>query len=165
MIFMLLKALHFLRKNLINPYYPPKYMDWKQLERGIFLVNILGIVYNPKTKKILIGRRENDPYIKKLSWSFPGGMPAYKEELEHYLKHEIKIKTGVDVEIKKIVFAKTYPEKREFLSIYYHCEAVGGKEAAGEKFVEVKWVKPTEVKKYFTTSLHPKLLEYLKSLE
>lgn len=103
--------------------------------------------------------------IKELSWCFPGGRPAYKEDLEFYLKHEIKIKTGLDVNIKKVIFAKTYPEKREFISIYYYCEVSGGKEKAGEQFVEIKWVKPTEVQKYFTTSLHPKLLEYLKTLE
>jgi len=140
-------------------------MDWKGFDRGVFLVNVLGIVYNPKTKKILIGRRANDPYIKKLSWTFPGGRPAYKEDLEFYLKHEIKIKTGLNVDVKKIIFAKTYPEKREFLSIYYFCQIIDGKERAGEKFAEIKWIKPTEAKKYFTTSLHPKILGFLSELE
>jgi ADP-ribose pyrophosphatase YjhB (NUDIX family) len=140
-------------------------MEWKQFDRGVFLVNVLGIVYNPKTRKILIGRRENDPFVKELSWSFPGGRPGYEKDLEDYLKHEIKIKTGLEADVKQIVFARTYTEKREFLSIYYYCEVVDGKEKAGEKFVEVKWVKPTEVKKYFTTSIHPQLFEYLKTLE
>lgn len=139
-------------------------MDFSKFDRGIFLVNVLGIVYNPKTKLILIGKRENDLYIKELSWTFPGGRPAYEEDLEFYLKHEIKIKTGLDVNIKKIVFAKTYPENREFLSIYYLCEIAGGKEKPGEKFIELKWIKPSEIKKYFTTSLHPFLLRYLKDL-
>jgi ADP-ribose pyrophosphatase YjhB (NUDIX family) len=140
-------------------------MEWSQFDKGIFLVNVLGIMYNPKTKKILIGKRENDPYIKELSWCFPGGRPGYEKDLELYLKHEIKVKTGLDVNIKKVIFAKTYPEKREFLSIYYYCEVIGGKEKAGEDFKEIKWVKPTEVKKYFTTSLHQRVLDYLKTLK
>lgn len=115
-----------------------------------------------KPKQILIGKWEKDLYINKLTWVFPGGRPSYEEDLEFYPKKEIKIKTGLDIVIKKVVFAKTYPEKREFLSIYYLCEVVGGKEQAGEKFIEIKWIKPKDVKKYFTTSLHPKLLEYLK---
>lgn len=139
-------------------------MDWTQFDRGVFLVNVLGIVYNPKTRKILIGKRENDPHIEKLSWTFPGGRPAYGEDLEFYLRHEIKIKTGLNVSVKKIVFAKTYPEKREFLSIYYLCEVIGGKEKAGEKFVRLRWVKPLDAQKYFTTSIHPKLMAYLKRL-
>ncbi len=140
-------------------------MDWTQFDRGVFLVNVLGIIYNPKTRKVLIGKRENDPHIKELSWTFPGGRPDYKEDLEFYLKHEIKKKTRLDVNVKKIIFAKTYPEKREFLSVYYYCEVIGGKEKASEKLSEIKWVNPSEVKKYFTTSLHPKLLEYLKTLD
>jgi len=138
--------------------------DWKQLGRGVFLVNVLGIVFNPSTKKVLIGKRENDPYINELTWCFPGGRPEYKEELEDYLKKEIKKKTGLDVESLGAVFAKTYPEKKEFLSIYYLCEVVGGKEKAGEKFKELKWVKPEELEKHFTTSFHPKLREYILNL-
>lgn len=148
--------------NLLNITSP---MDWTQFDRGVFLVNVLGIIYNPKTKRVLIGKRENDPYIKELTWCFPGGRPAYKEDLGFYLKHEIKIKTGLNVNVKKIVFARTHPEKREFLSIYYYCEIAGGKEKAGEKFVEIKWVKPTDIKKYFTTSIHSGLLEFLKNLK
>ncbi|RLG21395.1 hypothetical protein DRN74_02425 [Candidatus Micrarchaeota archaeon] len=129
------------------------------------MVNLLGIIYDPKTKKILIGKRENDPYIKELSWCFPGGRPGYVDDLEFYLKEQIKIKTGLEVEPKKIVFAKTYPEKREFLSIYYYCEVLGGEEKAGDKFVEIKWVRPTEVVNYFTTSLHQKVLDFLRTLE
>ena len=142
-------------------------MKWDNFDKGVFLVNVLGIVYNPKTKKILIGRREDDLYIKKLSWCFPGGRPAYENDLEYYLKHEIKIKTGLDVDVKKMIFVRALPEKKEFLLIYYYCEVVGGEEKAGEKFLEIKWVKPTEVQEYFitSTSLDPKISGFLESLE
>ncbi len=138
-------------------------MDWSQFDRGVFLVNVLGVVYNPETGKILIGRRENDPLVPELKWSFPGGRPAYEKDLEEYLKIEIKKKTGLDVEVKEIILARKPPENKEFLLIYYRCDVVGGKENAGEKFVELKWVEPTEAQKYFTTSFHPKLLKYLES--
>jgi len=142
-----------------------KLVNWQQFNRGVFLVNLLGIVYNPKIKKILIGQRTNDPHLKNLSWTFPGGRPAYKKDLEYYLKLEIKKKTNLNVKVKDIVFAKTYPEKREFLSVYFLCEIVKGKEKAGEKFSELKWIKPMEVKKYFTTSIHQTLFKYLKKLK
>jgi len=123
-------------------------------------------VHNPKTGKILIGRREKDPYVKQLSWCFPGGRPAYKKDLEHYLELEVKKKTNLAIKAKEVVFAKTYPEHRQILSIYYLAEAKeAGNAKAGEQFVEIKWVKPTEVKKYFTTSLHPKLFKKLKEME
>jgi len=139
-------------------------MDWNKFDRGVYLVNVLAIVYNPKTRKILIGRREKDPYIKELTWCFPGGKPSYKQDLEFYLKERVKEKTNLDIEVKKVIFAKTYPEKREFLSIYYLAEVAGGEEKPGDKFIEIKWIKPHEVKDYFTTSIHSKLLEYLKTL-
>lgn len=140
-------------------------MNWHEFKRGVFLVNVLGIIYDAKTKKILIGERANDKYLKNLSWCFAGGRPAYKNNLEFYLKKEIKKKTGLVVNVKNLIFAKTYPEKRQFLSLYYLCQVSGGKLKAGEKFKQVKWVKPMEVKKYFTTSLDPALYKILKSLK
>lgn len=80
--------------------------------------------------------------------------------------HEIKIKTGINAEIKSVIFAKTYPENRRFLAIYYLCRPISGRATTqpGEKFVETKWVSPNEIPEYFTTSLHPKLFKLLKSL-
>jgi ADP-ribose pyrophosphatase YjhB (NUDIX family) len=138
--------------------------DWKKLRRGVFLVNVLAIVYDKKNKRLLIGRRENDPHIAKLSWCFPGGRPGYNKDLEQYLKREVKKKTGLNVRVVKLLFAKTYPEKRQFLSLYYLTEVVGRKECPGERFKELKWIKPKDIKKYFTTSLHPKLYAFLKKL-
>jgi len=140
-------------------------MKLEEFDKGVFLVNLLGIVYNPETKKILIVRRENDPYIKKLTWCFPGGRPNYKEDLEDALKRIIKNKTGLKVESLGAVFAKAYPEKKEFLSIYYLCEVIGGKEKASKDFIKMKWVSPKEIEKYFTTSFHPKLKEYIMNLK
>lgn len=139
--------------------------NWKNLDRGLFLVNVIGIIFDTEKRKILIGKRENDPHIKELGWGFPGGRPGYKEELENYLKKEIKKKTGIEIESLGAIFAKTYPEKKEFLSIYYLCEKIGGKEIPGEKFTELKWVNPEELESYFTTSFHPKLKEYILNLK
>ncbi|MBI3190166.1 NUDIX hydrolase [archaeon] len=140
-------------------------MKWAQFDSGVFLVNVLGIIYNSKTRKILIGKRINDPHIRKLSWTFPGGRPSYNEDLESCLKREVKVKTGLKIDIKTVIFAKTYPEKRKFLSIYYLCKPIGGREKAGKKFVELKWIKPSDARKYFTTSIHPRLMKYLKTLD
>ncbi|UCD03702.1 MAG: NUDIX domain-containing protein [Candidatus Woesearchaeota archaeon] len=140
-------------------------MDWNSFDKGIFLVNVLGIVYDPDTKKILIGRRENDEQLPQLTWCFPGGRPEYEKDLEEYLKQQVKIKTNLDVDVKKLIFARIMPEKKEFLLIYYLCKVEGREAKAQGKFVEVKWVKPTEVTNYFTTSLHPKVFEFLKTLE
>jgi ADP-ribose pyrophosphatase YjhB (NUDIX family) len=139
-------------------------LDLIEFDKGVFLANVLGLVYNPKTKKLLIGRRENDPYVKELSWSFPGGRPTYGKSLEASLVKEIKIKTGVKVKVRTIILARIPKENKQFLLLYYLCETNQTKIKAGEKFVEVKWVKPKDVRKYFKTSIHPQLLKFLKVL-
>jgi len=89
-------------------------MNWEEFDRGVFLVNVLGIVFNPGTKRILIGKREKDPYVPELGWGFPGGRPEYGEDLEESLKREIKKKTGLKVESLGAVFARVPEEKNEF---------------------------------------------------
>lgn len=134
-------------------------------EKGLFYPIVLGVIFDPKTRKILIGKRQNDPYIPKLTWCFPGGMLKQGDELEKVLKKEIKKKTNLEVESLGAIFSKTYPEKREFLAIYYLCEVIGGELKAGEDFSEVKWVSPEDVEKHFTTSFHPHLKEYILNLK
>ena len=130
-----------------------------------FHVILLGIIFDPKKKKILIGRRENDPYIKELTWCFPGGFLNHKEDLDKTLKKRIKETTGYEVKNLGTIFSKTYPEKKEFLAIYFLCEVFGGKEKAGNGIVELKWVSPEELEKYFTTSFHSRLKEYIMNLK
>ncbi len=139
------------------------------MEQGIkapFHVILLGIIFDTRKRKILIGKRKKDPNLPKLTWAFPGrGKINYDEEVEETLKKGIKEKTGLEVENLGAIWAKTYPEKRNFLSIYFLCEKIGGDEKAGENFVELKWVSPDEVEKHFTTSFHPHLKEYLNNLK
>ncbi len=142
-----------------------KKLDWNSFDRGIFLVNVLGIVYDSKTKKILIGRREKDPYVPKLGWGFPGGRPKYGESVEQGLKREIRKKTGLRVKVLDGIWARTPKEHKQFLLLYYYCTPSGGRLKAGEKFKEVKWVKPAEVQKYFATSIDARILKFLKRLK
>lgn len=140
-------------------------MEPDKLEKGLFMVTLQAIIYNPKTKKILIGKRENDPHIPKLSWCFIGGL-AHHDELEESIKKIIKEKVGLDVEIGKIIHAKTYPEHRKIISIYFTTTYHSGElELKSTDFVELKWIKPTEIKKYFTTSVHPEVYRFMESLE
>lgn len=130
-----------------------------------FNVILLGIIFNTKTKKILIGKRNKDIYLSKLSWSFPGGRLNHGEDVEKALKERIKEKTGLRIENLGSVFSKVYPEKKEFLSIYFLCEVISGKEKTGKDFLELKWVRPEEIEKHFTTSFHPHLKEYILNLK
>ena len=133
-------------------------------QRGIFFPVVLGVIFDTKTKKILIGKRSDNKDFSELSWAFPGGRPEYGEELEESIKREVKEETGLDIESLGVIFAKTYHEKRDLLAVYFLCEVTGGNLEAGEDFSEVKWISPQELGDYFTTSFHPKLKEYIEGL-
>ncbi len=131
-----------------------------------FMVVLLGIVFDPQKRKILIGKREKkDPYIKELTWVFPGGKANYGEEIEEILKRKIKLKTGLNVENLGSIFSRTYKEDMQLLLIYHLCEVVSGEEKPGDDIIELKWVKPKELEKHFTTSFHPTLKEYILNLQ
>lgn len=140
-------------------------IDWSKFDRGVFLVNCLAVVH--KNGKILIGRIEKDPYIPELTWCFPGGRPFYQHSLTNSLRMQVKLKTNLDINVLDVIFARNFPEKPEFLNIYYFCEVVedSEEEKPGEKFKELKWVKPTEIQKYFTTSIDPVIMNFLEVLE
>jgi len=136
----------------------------KKYDKGVFNIIVLGIIFDPKERKVLIGKRKKDTYIEKLTWCFPGGKPEYGEELEESIKREIKEETDLDVECLGPVFAKTYPEKRDLIAVYYLCEMISGKEKPKHDFEEFKWVEPEKIEEYFQTSFHPNLKEYILNL-
>jgi len=130
-----------------------------------FTVILLGIVFDPEKRQILIIRREEDEYIKKLKWAFPGGRANSEEKLEDTLIQKVKKETGLNVEVLGSVFARILPEKKDLVLVYYLCEVVGGEERSGEGTEELKWAKPEELRKYFTTSFEPILEEYITNLK
>jgi len=133
--------------------------------KDLFMVSTLGIIFDPKTRTILIGRREKDLYVKKLTWSFPGGKPKYNVDLEKSVEKVVKDKTGLKVKNLGSVFSRIFKEKKQILLIYYLCEKVGGKEKPAKGFKELKWVKPGDLQNHFTTSFDKRLKEYVLGLK
>lgn len=134
-------------------------------QKNKFEVIVLGIIFDPEKKKILIGRRENDPEIPELTWCFPGGKMLPGEEIDQALKKQIELKTGYKIKNLGTFFSKTYPEKETLLAVYFLTEVFEGKERPGDDIVELKWVRPKEIEKYFTTSFHRKLKQFLLELD
>lgn len=130
-----------------------------------FKVILLGVIYDPKMKKILIGKRENDPYFPKLSWVFPGGRLNEGEDVGVALKKRIKETTGLEIGNLGSIFTKTFPDKKDFVAVHFLCEVRKGKIKEGKKIKNLKWVKPEALEKHFTTSFHPRLKEYILNLK
>lgn len=139
------------------------------MEQGIkapFHVILLGVIFDPGKRKILIAKRaKEDEDIKNLTWQFPEGRLRHGDDVNKILETNIKKKTGLDVKNLGVIFSKVYPEKEDLLGIYYLCESVGGETLAKNDFVELKWISPDEVETHFETSFHPDLKEYLDNLK
>jgi len=140
-------------------------MEKENTEKNTFSVIVLAVIFDPEKRKILIGKRENDPYVKELSWVFPGGKLINNETEEQTIKRKIKQETGLEVENLGTVFSRVFPEKKDFFLIYNLCELTKGKETPKGDLKELKWVSPNELQKYFTTSFDPKLKEYINNLK
>ncbi len=132
-------------------------------KKNHFEIVLLGIIFDPAKRKILIGRRENDP-IPELKWCFPGGRLNHGESLDKVLKEKIKAKTGYDVKNLGSVFANTAPLKKDTFIVYFLCEVFKGKMKAGGDLVELKWIKPEDLEKYRKRPLNSRLKEYIMNI-
>lgn len=129
-----------------------------------FNVVLIPVIFDPAKKQILIGRRENDPDLPKLTWCFPGGRLLYNDDVDKKLKDIVKLKTGYEIKNLGTIFSKVYPENKKLVAIYFLCEVFKGKPKAGDDIKELKWVSPDQLEKHFTTSFHPRLKEYIMNL-
>jgi len=130
-----------------------------------FEIVVLGIIYDPAKKKILVGRRENDPHIPNLTWCFPGGRLKPGDQVDRVLKKHIREKTGYEVHNLGSVFSKIVNEKEDLFITYFLTEVFSGKQAPGVDLVELKWVDPEELEDLFQTSFNSHLKEYLINLK
>jgi len=129
-----------------------------------FEVIVLGIIFDPIKKKILISKRKSDPYIKELDWCFPGGRLEVGEDIDQALKKKVKLKTGYSVKNIGTFFSRTYEERPELVSISFLTKVFEGEEKPGDDIVELKWVNVDEIENYFKIPMHKKLKEFLLEL-
>ncbi|MBI2003855.1 hypothetical protein HYS72_00115 [Candidatus Pacearchaeota archaeon] len=124
---------------------------------GKFHVRIIGIVFDPNQKKILIGKNKKDK-----NYSFVDGKLGYNEELNESLKKIIKDKTGYYTSNLGSIFAGI--KKKEELAIYFLCEIKEGKEDLGKGVKEIKWAKANEIENLINEKIPGKLKEYLVNI-
>ena len=140
-------------------------IELNNFKKGVFLCITVGIIFDTKKRKILIGKRINDPYVDKLSWTFPGGLADETIDLEKNVEQIIQKKTGLIVKNLGCVFSRIFKENKKILIMYYLCESIDGKEQPSDDIVELKWVTSEELENYFTTSLDTRLKEYIMNLK
>jgi ADP-ribose pyrophosphatase YjhB (NUDIX family) len=124
-----------------------------------FRVRIIGILFSPKARKILIGKNKGDDNL-----SFLEGELKYNEELDVCLKRVAKEKTGYKVHNLGAVYAENMLKDKDELRLYFLCEATEGKETPGPNVKELKWINPKEIEKHLNKKLPTRLKGYIVNL-
>ncbi|PJE81643.1 hypothetical protein COU58_01735 [Candidatus Pacearchaeota archaeon CG10_big_fil_rev_8_21_14_0_10_32_42] len=129
------------------------------MENLRFKVKLMGIIFDPKAKKILVGRNKDE---KK--FSFLGGYLSPEEELDKELKRLTKEKTGYIVHNLGSIYAENKLDYPEELKLYFLCEATEGKEKLGKDVEEIIWIVPSETEEKLQVKLPTRLKEFILGL-
>ena len=133
-------------------------------EGSNFKVVLVGMIYDPKNRKILIGKGNLDPN-STTGWCFPGARLKQEENLDKKLKQKIKEQTGYDVKNLGAIFARTPKKEPNAFIVYFLCEIFEGEEKPGDGLTELKWINPTESAEYFTPNMNTRLKEFFTNLD
>lgn len=129
----------------------------------------LGIIVDKKGRVLIGARMDKDPWVKNLSWVFPGGTVS-SMDFETEIKKKILLETGLLVSVNSLVSTRVHPDaffkKAQVVALYFHCSPANETQITpGNGLAELKWVWPTEVYKYFTNSVSDDVAKFLFSLE
>jgi len=99
-----------------------------------------------------------------LQWAFAGGKQQFNETREECVKREVLAETGYDIEPNKQISLRVHPQFPVIIA--YHLCFLNSQEPITKpqephEIAEIKWVKPEEIKKLFTTDLDPKVANEL----
>lgn len=143
---------------------------WKTRSSLLIKTMVIGLAVIIERRKVLIGaRKEKDEWVENLTWVFPGGRFEslnFETEMEKRVKEE----TGMEVKVKNLIASRIHPDSGfkpiQIIALYFHCEPIRqGTRKPGGDLKELKWVKPLEVFKYFTTSTCDEVTKFLAVAE
>lgn len=130
------------------------------MEKTKFNVKIVGILFNPLDKTILVGRNKGENYF-----SFLESNLNQNEELDIGLKRATTEKTGYIIHNLGTIFARNNIEgKKETLEIYFLCEATEGKKNLAKNVEEIRWIKAKEFENLANQKLPSRLKEYILNI-
>lgn len=122
------------------------------------LIN-LGVVVNNRGKVLLmkwLGHKEGrDKAV--LTWGFPDGTQRLNESRNECVARGVLERTGYRVKSIKEISSRFHPQFPVFI-VYHLCKLILPKPIAkpkkGYEIAEIKWVRPEEISKLFTTDFN-----------
>lgn len=127
---------------------------------------IVGVgVLVKRADRVLLVRRRFDPGRGK--WSIPGGLVELGETVRDAALREVYEETGLNVRLDRLLGVVDYIERDEDGRVRFHYVLVDflayaeGPEKVNpsDEFLEVRWVKASEVKRYDITDSLRSLLD------
>ena len=129
------------------------------MESSKFKVKLVGVIFDQKKRKILIGKNKGD-----YRYSFLEGALIPEEEIDKELKRITKEKTGFVIHNLGTIYSENHLEDKEEIRIYFLCEATEGKEKLGKNVEEIRWINPSEAEKKLETKFPTRLREFITGL-
>ncbi len=130
---------------------------------GFVIVGVSAIVKNSKGE-ILLGKRSKNHVAYPNYWGLPGGIANFNEPLTSTAVREVKEEMGIDVEIIK-KGKDVYEEmpnkhsKLHALGTVFHAKIISGTPKPKDETSEVKWFKPSEIRKMSLAFSHKEILK------
>lgn len=129
---------------------------------------VIGIAIISKNSQTVIGkRRDRDPLIKDLVWTWPSGK-FESLDFDKQMTVTVKRETGLNIKPMAIIHARLIPDspakKVRVVALYFHCKLLSGQLRSGGDFSQTKWVPALEINKYFTTSVCDEVMNFLGTL-
>ena len=126
----------------------------------------LGIVLNRKGEVLIIKRRKKEITTsgEEFIWAFPGGRQMKGETREDRVVTEVLVETGYKVKPLRQIHLRVHPDTLVMVA-YFLCELEKDEPVQDieekDEVEEVRWVKPEELKDYFTTDIDPEVKKIL----
>lgn len=126
----------------------------------------VGVILNKKGEVLIIKRK--NPEVTKNNkifiWSFPGGKQEAGESREERVVKEVLLETGYKVKPLKQISLRIHPDTYKIIA-YFLCELEKEEPvqeiSEKDEVEEIKWVRPEELKNYFTTDINPDVKKVL----
>ena len=125
---------------------------------------IMGVAH--RDGRVLIAKlRNKEALIPRMQWTFPYIVLKEEESPRTAVKRLFGETLGLNVEAGKFLLKSTPSENPKVEQYFYEVKYKSGNVVHTKDFSEYTWILPTQVLKYFTTSLSKDLMDYLRSLE
>ena len=100
--------------------------------RATFTIGVFGIIRDDQNRVLLCLRNDYD--LRNL----PGGGLEHWESPREWVIREVKEETGLDVEIKKLIWISSKPDKDEMV-FTFECKIIGGQMTLTDESKDIKY--------------------------